>query len=54
MRQRLGIAKALLGERWGSAWRTSGDGGFRSEADPIDVGRVAAAAGIVLMELRRA
>ncbi len=32
----------------------SGDGGFRSESDPIDVGRVAAAAGIVLMELRRA
>ena len=32
----------------------SGDGGFRSEAEPIDVGRAAAAAGVVLAELRRA
>jgi ABC-2 type transport system ATP-binding protein len=32
----------------------SGDGGLRTEADPIDVGRVAATAGIVLVELRHA
>lgn len=32
----------------------SGDGGFRSEAEPIDVGRAAAASGVVLTELRRA
>ncbi len=32
----------------------SGDGGFRSEAEPIDVGRAAAAAGVVLAELKRA
>ena len=32
----------------------SGDGAFRSESDPVDVGRAAAAAGVVLMELRRA
>ena len=32
----------------------SGDGGFRSESEPIDVGRVAAAAGVVLVELKRA
>jgi ABC-2 type transport system ATP-binding protein len=32
----------------------SGDGGLRAEVDPIDVGRVAAAAGIVLAELRPA
>ena len=32
----------------------SGDGGFRSEAEPIEVGRAAAAAGVVLIELRRA
>ncbi len=32
----------------------SGDGGFRSESDPVDVGRAAAAGGVVLMELRKA
>ncbi|MFL6158370.1 MAG: ABC transporter ATP-binding protein [Marmoricola sp.] len=32
----------------------SGDGGFRAECDPIDVGRAAAAAGVVLSELRPA
>ena len=32
----------------------SGDGGFRSEAEQVDVGRAAAAAGVVLVELRRA
>ncbi|MCW2782598.1 MAG: transporter [Marmoricola sp.] len=32
----------------------SGDGGFRTESDPIDVGRAAAASGVVLQELRPA
>jgi ABC-2 type transport system ATP-binding protein len=32
----------------------SGDGGFRSEAEPIEVGRAAAAGGVVLVELKRA
>ncbi len=32
----------------------SGDGGFRSEAEPVDVGRAAAVAGVVLIELKRA
>jgi len=32
----------------------SGDGGFRSESEPIDVGRAAAVAGVVLTELKRA
>jgi ABC-2 type transport system ATP-binding protein len=32
----------------------SGDGGFRAECDPIDIGRAAAAAGVVLAELRPA
>ncbi len=32
----------------------SGDGGFRSESEPIDVGRAAAAAGVVLSALHRA
>ena len=32
----------------------SGDGGFRSEAEPVDVGRAAAAGGVALVELRRA
>jgi len=32
----------------------SGDGGFRSEAEPIDIGRAAAAAGVVLIELKPA
>jgi ABC-2 type transport system ATP-binding protein len=32
----------------------SGDGGFRSDSEPIEVGRAAAAAGVVLTELKRA
>ena len=32
----------------------SGDGGFRSEAEAVDIGRAAAAGGVVLTELRRA
>jgi ABC-2 type transport system ATP-binding protein len=32
----------------------SGDGGFRSESEPIEIGRAAAAAGVVLAELKRA
>jgi ABC-2 type transport system ATP-binding protein len=32
----------------------SGDGGFRSEGEPIDIGRAAAAAGVVLIELKPA
>jgi ABC-2 type transport system ATP-binding protein len=32
----------------------SGDGGLRSEAEPIDIGRAAAGAGVVLTELRPA
>jgi ABC-2 type transport system ATP-binding protein len=32
----------------------SGDGGFRAEVEPVEVGRAAAAAGVVLAELRRA
>ena len=32
----------------------SGDGGFRSEAEPIEIGRAAAAAGVVLIELKPA
>jgi ABC-2 type transport system ATP-binding protein len=32
----------------------SGDGGYRSESEPIDVGRAAAAHGVVLAELKRA
>ena len=32
----------------------SGDGGFRSDADPAQIGKVAAAAGVALVELRPA
>ena len=32
----------------------SGDGGFRSDVDPVDIGRAAAAAGVVLVELKPA
>jgi ABC-2 type transport system ATP-binding protein len=32
----------------------SGDGGFRAEADPVDIGRASAAAGVVLIELKPA
>jgi ABC-2 type transport system ATP-binding protein len=32
----------------------SGDGGFRCEVDPVDVGRAAAQSGVVLTELRPA
>jgi ABC-2 type transport system ATP-binding protein len=38
----------------GIAATPSVDGGFRSESEPIDVGRAAAAAGVVLAELKRA
>jgi ABC-2 type transport system ATP-binding protein len=33
---------------------TSGDGGLRTESEPVEVGRAAAAAGVVLAELRPA
>ncbi len=32
----------------------SGDGGYRAEVEPVEVGRAAAAAGVVLVELKRA
>ncbi|MCW2818646.1 MAG: transporter, partial [Marmoricola sp.] len=32
----------------------SGDGGFRTEAEPVEIGRAAAAAGVVLVELKPA
>jgi ABC-2 type transport system ATP-binding protein len=32
----------------------SGDGGFRCEVEPVDIGRAAAQAGVVLVELRPA
>jgi ABC-2 type transport system ATP-binding protein len=32
----------------------SGDGGFRAEVDPVEIGRAAAAAGVVLIELKPA
>jgi ABC-2 type transport system ATP-binding protein len=32
----------------------SGDGGFRAEVEPVDIGRLAAGAGVVLMELKPA
>ncbi|HZJ07081.1 MAG TPA: hypothetical protein VFD59_16635 [Nocardioidaceae bacterium] len=32
----------------------SGDGGLRTDADPVDVGKVVAAAGVALTELRAA
>ena len=32
----------------------SGDGGFRAEAEPVEIGRAAATAGVVLVELKRA
>jgi ABC-2 type transport system ATP-binding protein len=32
----------------------SGDGGLRAEAEPVDIGRVAAASGVVLIELKPA
>jgi ABC-2 type transport system ATP-binding protein len=38
----------------GIAGMPSGDGGLRAECDPIEVGRAAAAAGLVLAELRPA
>jgi ABC-2 type transport system ATP-binding protein len=49
-------ADALLAalERAGIAAAPSGDGGFRTEAEPVDIGRVAAEAGVVLVELRPA
>jgi ABC-2 type transport system ATP-binding protein len=44
---------AVLAES-GIAALPSGDGGLRSEADPVDIGRAAAGAGVVLVELRPA
>ncbi|MCW2785810.1 MAG: transporter [Marmoricola sp.] len=41
-------------ERAGIKASPSGDGGMRTESDPIDVGRIAAAEAIVLSELRPA
>jgi ABC-2 type transport system ATP-binding protein len=41
-------------ERAGIQAIPSGDGGFRAEVDPVDVGRAAAAAGVVLIELKPA
>ncbi|KQT89715.1 ABC transporter [Marmoricola sp. Leaf446] len=38
----------------GITFLPSGDGGVRAEADPVDVGRAAAGAGVVLVELRPA
>ncbi|SDR73590.1 ABC-2 type transport system ATP-binding protein [Nocardioides scoriae] len=46
------LAQALAAA--GIAALPSGDGAFRAEADPVDVGRAAAAAGVVLVELRPA
>jgi ABC-2 type transport system ATP-binding protein len=46
------LATALQGA--GIAAMASGDGGFRCEVDPIDVGRAVARAGLVLVELRPA
>jgi ABC-2 type transport system ATP-binding protein len=46
------LAGAL--ERAGISAMPSGDGGFRTESEPIEVGRAAAAAGVVLAELRPA
>ena len=41
-------------ERAGINAIPSGDGGFRSEVEPVEVGRAAAAAGAVLVELKPA
>ncbi len=46
------LEQALRGA--GISATPSGDGGFRSEAEPIEVGRAAAGAGVVLSELKRA
>ena len=46
------LVPALQGA--GIAALPSGDGGFRCEVDPVDVGRAAARAGVVLVELRPA
>jgi ABC-2 type transport system ATP-binding protein len=46
------LAAAL--EEAGISALPSGDGGLRTESEPIDVGRVAAGAGVVLAELRPA
>ncbi len=43
-----------LAERPASRPCPSGDGGFRAEAEPVDIGRAAAAAGVVLVELKPA
>jgi ABC-2 type transport system ATP-binding protein len=44
---------AVLAEA-GIAALTSGDGGLRTESEPIEIGRAAAGAGVVLTELRPA
>jgi ABC-2 type transport system ATP-binding protein len=46
------LAAALQGA--GIAASPSGDGGFRCEVEPVDVGRAAARAGVVLVELKPA
>ncbi|GMA23034.1 ABC transporter [Luteimicrobium album] len=46
------LAKALVGA--GISASASGDGGLRTDAEPIAVGRAAAAVGAVLLELRPA
>jgi ABC-2 type transport system ATP-binding protein len=52
-----GLDVQLLGKALDAAGISatpSGDGGLRTEAEPVDVGRAAAAAGVVLTELRPA
>ncbi len=46
------LAEALRGA--GIEAHPSGDGGFRCEVEPVEVGRAAAAAGVVLVELKPA
>jgi ABC-2 type transport system ATP-binding protein len=48
-----GALQSALGQA-GIEVLPSGDGGFRAEVEPVDVGRAAAAAGVVLMELKPA
>jgi ABC-2 type transport system ATP-binding protein len=45
---------AAVLEEAGISAQPSGDGGLRTDVEPIDVGRAAAAAGVVLVELRPA
>ncbi len=46
------LERALAGA--GIEAAPSGDGGLRAEVEPVEIGRAAAAAGVVLQELRRA